>query len=253
MQPDPFEKHGIKHISASSLNLYKAQPSLWCGKYLLGWKDEVGPAAWRGSAVEAGLDLALYDRSAPFEAVAEKAFERFDLDAQGEITDKIDKERAAIPDFIKQAFEGASEWGIPNARQFKLEAWIDGITVPLKGYADYVFDDFIVDLKTTFRMPSEPQGNHSAQVAAYWKATGKVPRLLYATPKKWAVYELTPEQCDAAWDDLRRAAFALRSMLAKADDGADALGMFAPDFDSFYWADSTKAACVEAFMKDIAA
>ena len=253
MQRDPFEKHGIKHISASSLNLYKAQPALWCGKYLLGWKDEVGAAAWRGSAVEAGLDLALYDRTAPFEAVAAKAFERFDLDAMGEITDKIEKEREAIPAFIQQAFEGAGGWGIPNARQFKIETWIDGISVPLIGYCDYVFDDFVADLKTTFRMPGEPQGNHAAQVSGYWKATGKTPRLLYATPKKWAVYELTPEQCDTAWADLCRAAYAVRSMLAKAHDGGDALSMFAPDFDSFYWADTTKSACVEALMKDIAA
>lgn len=253
MQPDPFEKHGIKHISASSLNLYKAQPALWCGKYLLGWKDDVGPAAWRGSAVEAGLDLALYDRSAPFEAVAAKAFERFDLDAMGEVTDKIDKEREAIPAMVQQAFAAAGGWGIPNARQFKIEAWIDGIPVPVIGYVDYKYDTFLADLKTTHRLPSEPQGNHAAQVAGYWKATGLPPRLLYATSKKAAVYELTPEQCEAAWDDLRRAAFALQSMLRKVSDGTEALSIFAPDFDSFYWADATKAACMEALMKDIAA
>ena len=54
---NPFEKHGIKHLSASSLNMYAEQPAFWSLKYLLGFKEEGNAKMWCGSAVEAGLDL----------------------------------------------------------------------------------------------------------------------------------------------------------------------------------------------------
>jgi hypothetical protein len=247
-----FERHGIKHLSASSLNLYKAQPSLWVGKYLLKWKDEVGPAAWRGSAVEAGLDRILYPFETDGKTPIEVAMERFELDAQGELDDgKIDKERESIAAMVEQAKEAVQGWGVPTARQFKVETWIDGIDVPLIGYCDYSFDGFVSDLKTTHRLPSTPQGNHVAQVAGYWKATGKAQRIIYATTKKHAVYEVAEEELAAGWADLTRAAYSLRHMLRKASDGNDALQFFAPDFDSFYWADSTKDQCLASL--DIAA
>ena len=30
-----FEKHGISHLSASSINLFIAQPAMWCVSYLM--------------------------------------------------------------------------------------------------------------------------------------------------------------------------------------------------------------------------
>ena len=50
-----FERHGIDHLSASSLNLRRASPGLWAARYLAGLSED-GAAMWRGSAVEAGLE-----------------------------------------------------------------------------------------------------------------------------------------------------------------------------------------------------
>jgi hypothetical protein len=50
-----FERHGIDHLSASSLNLWRASPGLWCARYLADLKEDGNLAMWRGTAVEAGI------------------------------------------------------------------------------------------------------------------------------------------------------------------------------------------------------
>jgi hypothetical protein len=87
---DPFAKFGIDHLSASSMNTYAACGAMWCLRYLPGleYKDQVGPGAWRGSAVEAGLDWWIYNRKDDTvrEDAITKAHARFEQDAQGEMT-----------------------------------------------------------------------------------------------------------------------------------------------------------------------
>ena len=68
-----FDRHGIRHLSASALNLWKSDPALYAGKYLLRWSEDAGPNAWLGSAVEAGLTAWLYKRDI---ATAKEAAER---------------------------------------------------------------------------------------------------------------------------------------------------------------------------------
>ena len=249
---DPFARHGIRHLSASSLNLYVSQPALWCGKYLLKWRDDVGPGAWRGNAVETGCDLAAYNRTAPMEAILAKAIERFEIDAQGDASDEVQKERDAIRLMLEQAVPFFAARPIPIGRQVKVEAWIDGVPVPVIGYLDYLYEDGLVDLKTTHRLPSEPTRSHVAQTAIYWKARKVRPTLFYATTQKKAPFELSDEQLAEGWSDMERAAKALMSMLRRAQSGRDALEMFAPDFSSFYWSDATKALAMGAYSQNAA-
>ena len=56
---NPFERHGIEHLSASSLNLWAAEPALWIMERLLGRKALPGVPAARGKAVEHGVHLGL--------------------------------------------------------------------------------------------------------------------------------------------------------------------------------------------------
>ena len=58
-----FERHGIGHLSASSLNLWAAEPALWIMERLLGRRAPAGIPAARGKAVEAGVNIGLYDPS----------------------------------------------------------------------------------------------------------------------------------------------------------------------------------------------
>jgi len=63
-----FERHGLDHLSASSINLFVAQPSMWAMQKLMGRKSAVGPAAHRGTSIEAGVEMGLFDPAASVEA-----------------------------------------------------------------------------------------------------------------------------------------------------------------------------------------
>jgi ribosomal 50S subunit-associated protein YjgA (DUF615 family) len=239
---DPFAKFGIDHLSASSMNTYAACGAMWCLRYLPGleYKDQVGPGAWRGSAVEAGLDWWIYNRKDDTvrEDAITKAHARFEQDAQGEIRDDIDKARDDLTGFLDRAIELAAsqypEGSLPDARQLKFEYRIEGIEVPIIGYMDYVWPGAIDDLKTTYRMPSEISSEHGRQIALYSTVKQRRGRLLYVTPKKSQVMELTPDQVEAHMRYLTRCAHSIRALLAMCPDAPTAASMFVPNLDHNY-------------------
>jgi PD-(D/E)XK nuclease superfamily len=243
---DPFAKHGITHLSASSMSLYRNEPALWVLRYLYGFKDEVGASAWRGTAVEQAVDRLLYEATCTEEQAIALALQNFEINAQGDLSEETDKERKVIPDIVKQAAQIMRPFGIPVARQFKIEHFLDGIEVPVIGYVDYLWPDHLIDLKTTLRMPSEPRPDHAAQVAIYSAATGRKASLAYVTPKKAAVYPVE-DMTQPLWT-VHRSAHAVRALLTKTDTREEAAMLFSPNFDSFYWNDLSKAKAMEVFV-----
>lgn len=233
----PFERHGINHLSPSSLNMYAANPSLWVGRYLMGWKDDMGAAAFRGTAVEAGLDSWLYERDV--DKAVEAALRNFALNTEGQADEEHEAERSNIVPMLQQACLALKDCPTPNARQLKIEYWANGIEVPIIGYIDYIFDDFGLDLKTTKACPSTPKADHGRQVAVYSKAKEKPFRLLYVTAKKFALYPITDNEAAVHLRDAERQARAIRHLLNKSQDASDAARFFAPEFSDFRWSEKT--------------
>ena len=94
----PFDAHDIDHLSASSLNLWMANPREWAVRYLAKQTDEADPAMWRGSAVEAGLAQLLHGRS--LDAARTTAIDSFEyawMDAQLAAADNPDDPSRARP------------------------------------------------------------------------------------------------------------------------------------------------------------
>lgn len=237
----PFERHEIDHLSPSSLNTYADQPAFWCLKYLLGFKDEVDARAWRGNAVEAGLDHWLYKRDP--EAAYLAAAERFEEDAVGLADDLTCKERDSLKPMLDRAFEALHGHGTPVGRQLKVEYWFDGIEVPVIGYVDYEWEDFGIDLKTTHRIPSVPWPRHARQVSLYTAAQKKPFSLLYASTKKTSLKDV--EEPERELKRLEWWAHSIRRGLAMFEDPQDMARIFAPDFDHFYWGDAAKEAATQ--------
>ena len=77
MSANPFEYHGIGHLSASQLNLFRASPALWVVEYLLRVRGSVGVAAHCGTSVEAGVAAGLLDPSMPAEDCTAIATKRY--------------------------------------------------------------------------------------------------------------------------------------------------------------------------------
>lgn len=235
---NPFERHNITHLSPSSLNLYAANGSLWVGRYLLGWQDEFGPAASRGTAIEAGLDLWLFDRTKAAEAEA-VALANFADRTQGVADDEHEAERANIVPMLKQAILALADVPVPVGRQMKTEYYANGIEVPIIGYVDYLFEDFGLDLKTTKACPSSIKADHARQVAVYAESKKRPWKVLYVTAKKSAIYELGGEDQINSLRDLERHARAVRHLLKHSFDAQDAAKFFAPLLEDFRWSPKT--------------
>lgn len=243
---NPFQKHGIRHLSPSSLLTYQANPAMWVGKYMFGWRDEAGPKAWGGLAVETGLHSRMH--GAP--DFLERAHHAFDEKAQGEVAPEIDEARANIGPMIEQAsciYKDELHSKTLPLYQVKCECWFDGIEVPVIGYIDFQWGDCIDDLKTTLACPSKPRDDHLAQLGMYLRSrNADRGRLVYVTPKRAAVYPVTMDETEDAYRSLIRSAKAIRHMLGMVRDKRDAVRIFAPDFSDFRWNDATKKMALEA-------
>ena len=233
-----FAKHGISHLSASSLNLWRENLSAWVMRYLAGHKDEGSPAMWRGKAVEDGFTAML--RGADWAGVAMNTFEQ---NAQGEASDECEDERKRIPGMLRQC----AEWqpAAPLiAAQLKTEHWLDGVPVPIIGYVDYVFEDgLILDLKTTKACPSQAKPDHARQIALYRAARQNAPgSLLYVTDKRHACYPIGDNITTKALEGLRADALSLEAFLSRVDSAKDALHCLPFNDDDFRVNDAMRSA-----------
>src|SRR5690606_39685132 len=152
-----FERHGLDHLSASSINLFVAQPAMWAMQKLMGRKSMAGPAAHRGTAIEAGVEMGLFDPAAPVEACQEAALARFNQLTALSADPAVEKERANIAPAVAIALAELRQYGVPAAadetRQHRIEVQLPGVPVPFIGWLDFWFPEhgIIVDLKTQAR------------------------------------------------------------------------------------------------------
>lgn len=233
-----FAKHGIAHLSASSLNLWREHPGLWATKYLAGVRDEDSPAAWRGKAVEDGMAAMLRGHDP-----AGVSMNTFEANAVGDACDEVEAERKLIAPMLKQVAAWTPAAPL-IATQLKVEHWMDGVPVPVIGYLDFVFEDgLILDLKTTKACPSSPRAGHLRQVALYRAARANSPgALLYVTHAKHALYSVGDNEAAEAINQLRADALSLEAFLSRVDSARDALHCLPLNGDDFRVTDETKIA-----------
>ena len=238
-----FDKHGIQHLSPSSLACWRESPGVWSLKYLAGVKDEGGAAAWRGSAVENGLAAMLRGGATLADATA-VALQAYEQNAQGEIADDINAEREMIAPMLAEL----SKWQPPsnlNAAQIRVEHFMPDIPVPVIGYVDFAFDGIDIDLKTTKACPSTPRPNHVRQVSFYRAARNRKGALLYVTGKKRAYFEIDDAAAERAMNELRADALSLMGFLARVDSPLDAVHILPMNLDDFRFSDKAKTALEE--------
>lgn len=245
-----FERHGLDHLSASSINLFVAQPAMWAMQKLMGRKSSVGPAAHRGSAIEAGVEMGLFDPSASVEACQDLAISRFNQLTALSADPAVEKERANIAPAVAVALAELRQYGIPEAaegnRQHRIEVQLPGVTVPFIGWLDFWFPahGIIVDLKTQARLSSKISDPHARQGAIYHAAHGNAEiRFAYVTPQKMGVYRLDDPRTHL--DQVVSIAQSIERFLSLSDDGAALTRSLSPDLDSFYWKDAASRAAAQ--------
>ena len=235
---NPFERHGIQHLSPSTCSLFTGSPAMFVLEKLLKRRQPVGPAAHRGTATETGIVHGLTEGATVGECVV-KALAQFDQLTALLPGQKTEKERANIPGMISEGLKELLPYGKPTATQGKIEYKFDGLDVPFIGYSDLEWGQhgILTDIKTTNAMPSAIKVAHARQVALYAAAQGNniSPRVTYVTPKKSVTYLL--ENAEKHLDDLRLIGMTIQRFLAKSDDPLELASLLVPDVDSFYFSD----------------
>ncbi|WP_270933834.1 hypothetical protein [Falsiroseomonas oryzae] len=235
-----FALHGLDHLSATSLNLWAAQPALWVVEKLLRRRASPGCAAHRGTAVQHGVSLGLFDPELGVVDCRAAALAEYDRLTALSADPNRAKEREAVPGLVETALAELRQYGPPTPppegqRQHRVEAALPDVPVPVVGYQDFVWDahGIVLDLKTQLRLAGEISPAHARQGAVYVAGTNRQMRFCYATPKKVAVYALEDPRTPLL--TLRHVALRLERFLHLSRDPQELVGLLCPDFESFWW------------------
>ena len=235
---NPFAKYNITHLSPSSCNLFIGSPAMYIMERLMGVRNQVGAAAHRGSAVEAGIAHGLVNGAplAECQSVAKKEFDKLTA-LSGD--PRREKETGSLADMVEQGLNELRPYGRPSSTQGRIEYHVEGLAVPLIGYYDFEWEQHgvLVDLKTTHALPSKISTNHARQVALYVAARGDnlSARVTYTTTKKVATYALEDKREHVR--SLERVALTIQRFLSQSDDPKELASFVVPDVDSFYFND----------------
>lgn len=243
-----LEKHGIGHLSASSLNLFAAEPALWIMEKLLKRRGSVGCAAHRGTAAEAGIVHGLLNTDAAISECQDLALREFDKLAALSGDPRKAKEREAVPGIVACAVPELRLYGVPDEIQHPVKVSLEGVPVPLIGFVDvgWSYHALTLDIKSQLRLSSQISTPHARQVGLYVHGTNREGRIAYCTPQRIGVYRL--EDAAQQVETLRQIAIRLNKFLSLSDDRETLAGVVVPDVDSFYYSDpSTRAMAREVF------
>jgi hypothetical protein len=230
-----FERHGIAHLSASSLSTFAAEPALWVMERLLKRRGPVGCAAHRGTAAEAGIVHGLLKPDATTEDCQAVALAEYDRLTALSGDPRRAKERDAVSPIVATALPTLHEYGIPDGVQLRIERRLDGVPVPLIGFVDvrWSHHGMLLDIKTQLRLSSQISPGHARQIALYAHGTNDAAGIAYCTPGKIGIYRLedVAEHLAAMANIARR----LERFLSVSTDPEELAGMICPNFEAFYW------------------
>lgn len=241
-----FEKQGLKHTSASQINMYASAPCAWTAKYLYGHKFKFGVAAQVGVLVEKVVENTLFGM--PFEKALEQAHKTFEKNNALNLNEKDLKRRDDIESMSAIALEVLEPYGMPEMQEGLMgreqqkvtllcKGW--GWELPIIGYLDFVYPhlNLVVDLKTTRRIPSVMSSSHKRQAAIYEKAKGFDVEFLYVSPKKYITHR--NDNVDGTLAEIKQI-LKRQEMMLRLDK--ETIKDVTPVVqDSFYWAGEQNA------------
>jgi hypothetical protein len=237
-----FERHGIAHLSPSSLNLFAAQPAMWVMEKLLKRRGQVGCAAHRGTAAEAGIVHGLLQPDAAIEDCQAVGLLEFDRVAALSGDPKRQKERDAVSPIVATGIATLRKAGIPDEVQVKVCHRLADVPVPVLGYLDIGWSKIglRVDIKSQLAVSTTMKAGHARQIALYVHDTNYVGKIAYVGPSKINVLTLADPRAEI--EALRQIALRLERFLAITNDPEMLAGIVVPDFEAFWWNDPTTRA-----------
>ena len=266
---NPFERHGITHLSASSLNTARSSMAFWIISYLGNIKEGSNLLMIAGQAAEDAVSRGLFYPDYPIEEcvafagreyMEKTAIGNFDPEKRQDKLEEIigraaEGRKKAFDGFVRNALTALRPYGLPTPpepgkRQHKIEIMLDGIPVPVIGYKDFVFDNhgLDIDLKTTGRMPEDMSQEHQLQAGLYSLASdNRAQRFCYTTKSDCKVLELSADAAKQQIDIATRIAHTLMNFLDISSDWHELAAITIPDYSNYRWGSRTTEAAREIY------
>lgn len=239
---NPFSIHGINHLSASSINLFVEDKAMWCMTYLMKTPRTTSPSAIRGNAIEHGINI-IHNAPQQFslsDTAKEVGYKYDQLLREAEIDlddEKAEQERQSLRCYLDTYTQFIpSSWFETKPVSYQEEILINygELPVPLKGFIDFRFDKYIVDLKTTTKMPSKLTDAHCRQMAVYSMAYPDLDMYLnFVTPKKFSIFAV--DDLDKWRQQVFDIAISIQRFLSASDDKLELTLQNYPNFDHWKW------------------
>jgi len=242
-------KKEFRH-SFSSINKFKHNPSEWLVHYGLGLRSPSSPAMVRGNLAEFG---AYYKIKRGMAQKNDEHFEKL-------IRHKFNKNHFFEPykeisnaiEIAKKFEDKLYERQLRDIISYQKEkvASIQGIKYPVRLFTDFEYDNLIVDLKSTLRLPTKPKIDHLRQQALYSVLHDKPIALLYASPKKTFWYDLTKEDVKESYTELLRDFKSLENYIDMCNNNIEDAIKITPlntDPSPFYWDNNIKKAAIKVW------
>ena len=239
---NPFAIHGIHHLSHSSINTWLTDPARFIADKLFGVRDKGSASMHRGTATEFGLSQKYTDEA--WEIDLEVVGTKFEQLCQDDLIDVDDERRIKEKENLKEYCNILNKhFDFQNMVDYqkKIEITFEDLPVPLIGYIDFIFEETIIDLKTTGRMPSKPTDANKRQMALYHMAYPEHQcNVVYASPKAYQTILIDYEEIKYHQRQIKSVAFGLMKFLAISDDKEELASIIHPNYDSWTWSDYLK-------------
>lgn len=221
-----FETHGVEYLSPSSINKFRRDPAKWLVN-IAGYKDTAySPAMTFGIIIEDGLTHACMLPNIPTEDAIQFAMDKY-TEKQKEIHDsgadydfdKCFQRGKLIPKTLNTIIPIYRKLGALQEAQVKVEFTFDDVGIPIIGYVDYMYDNFLRDLKTTGVYP-KIRSDYGRQLAFYALATGKKPFIdfAYVTTTKQELVSYPVSSLDSYIKELKFIALRMKKLLEFSSD-----------------------------------
>lgn len=228
---DPFNTHGLDHISASQINTFIHSPFLWACR-VANVHNPVGISAFRGSAVEAAaiaIGQKKLGKHAALATAEQKFFKELKYADISQDDDKVKKELSTITRTVEMLVQSFDDDVIESQKEISLE--LNDIPVPITGYADMICTDKVIELKTKAQTQSKLEYSANLQASIYQEALGLDAYVYYVYPKGYTTFKANHA------DGIRRVkqtAHAMQNILSLSSDIHEIIRNYLrPNLDDF--------------------
>jgi|TARA_R100001463_G_scaffold50599_1_gene100961 hypothetical protein len=245
MTNNPFDQFDIEHLSASSINLFIQDISLFIVRYLAKHKSPTNSAMLRGTVIDHAIGEKHSVKEAQKEFMSLMNYHKKEGVTFDEV--KAETEYNNIEKYLEVGLPFYEGLGEPVSYQKKVELKFDDLPIPVIGYVDLEYEDCIRDIKTTAKRPSELLPPVQRQVAVYATALEKdraYADYLYVTKTKAEVISFEVDDIDMRLNEVYRVASAMMNLLQN-NDIYSLVDQFYPDFSNWMWSDSDRAVAKE--------